>query len=67
MLGGTKHLQTKNGDEIKRVLQVFITAKGGANKDRRNEKKNEPRHEKINVQVSDLVRHKPDCTAPEDG
>ena len=27
----------------------------------------EPRHEKINVLVSDLVRHKPGCTATEDG
>ena len=25
--------------------------------------KNEPRHEKTNVLVSDLVRHKPGCTA----
>ena len=29
--------------------------------------KNEPRHEKTNVLVSDLVRHKPGCTATEDG
>ena len=28
---------------------------------------NEPRHEKFNVLVSDLVRHKPGCTATEDG
>ena len=28
---------------------------------------NEPRHEKTNVLVSDLVRHKQGCTAPEDG
>ena len=28
---------------------------------------NEPRHEKTNVLVSDLVRHKPGCTATEDG
>ena len=27
----------------------------------------EPRHEKTNVLVSDLVRHKPGCTALEDG
>ena len=27
----------------------------------------EPRHEKTNVLVSDLVRHKPDCSATEDG
>ena len=27
----------------------------------------EPRHEKTSVQVSDLVRHKPGCTATEDG
>ena len=27
----------------------------------------EPRHEKTNVLVSDLVRHKPGCTASEDG
>ena len=27
----------------------------------------EPRHEKTNVLVSDLVRHKPGCTAAEDG
>ena len=27
----------------------------------------EPRHEKPNILVSDLVRHKPDCTATEDG
>ena len=27
---------------------------------------NEPRHEKTNVLVSDLVRHKPGCTATED-
>ena len=26
----------------------------------------EPRHEKTNVLVSDLVRHKPGCTATED-
>ena len=31
------------------------------------ERQNEPRHEKTNVLVSDLVRHKPDCTATEDG
>ena len=29
--------------------------------------RNEPRHEKTNIQVSDLVRHKPGCTAREDG
>ena len=28
---------------------------------------NEPRHEKTNVLVSDQVRHKPGCTATEDG
>ena len=27
----------------------------------------EPRHEKTNILVSDLVRHKPDCAATEDG
>ena len=27
----------------------------------------EPLHEKTNVLVSDLVRHKPGCTATEDG
>ena len=27
----------------------------------------EPRHEKTNVLISDLVRHKPGCTATEDG
>ena len=27
----------------------------------------EPRHEKTNVLISDLVRHKPGCTAAEDG
>ena len=27
----------------------------------------EPRHEKNNILVSDLVRHKPGCTATEDG
>ena len=27
----------------------------------------EPRHEKTNVLVSDQVRHKPGCTATEDG
>ena len=27
----------------------------------------EPRHEKTNVLVSDLVRHKPGCIATEDG
>ena len=30
-------------------------------------KTSEPRHEKTNVLVSDLVRHKPGCTATEDG
>ena len=29
--------------------------------------KYEPRHEKTNILVSDLVRHKPGCTATEDG
>ena len=29
--------------------------------------RNEPRHEKTNVLVSDQVRHKPDCAATEDG
>ena len=28
---------------------------------------NEPRHEKTNVLVSDMVRHKPGCTVKEDG
>ena len=28
---------------------------------------NEPRHEKTNGLVSDMVRHKPGCTATEDG
>ena len=28
---------------------------------------NEPRHEKTNILVSDLVGHKPGCTAREDG
>ena len=28
---------------------------------------NEPRHEKTSIKVSDLVRHKPGCTAKEDG
>ena len=27
----------------------------------------EPRHEKTNILVSDLLRHKPGCTATEDG
>ena len=27
----------------------------------------EPRHEKTNILVSDLIRHKPGCTATEDG
>ena len=27
----------------------------------------EPRHEKTNILVSDLFRHKPGCTATEDG
>ena len=27
----------------------------------------EPRHEKTNILVSDLVRHKPGCTATKDG
>ena len=27
----------------------------------------EPQHEKTNILVSDLVRHKPGCTAIEDG
>ena len=27
----------------------------------------EPRHEKTNVLVSDLIRHKPGCTATENG
>ena len=31
------------------------------------EKTFEPRHEKTNVLVFDLVRHKPGCTATEDG
>ena len=30
-------------------------------------RENEPRHEKTNVLVSDLVRHKPGCKATEDG
>ena len=29
--------------------------------------KNEPLHEKTNVLVTDLVQHKPGCTATEDG
>ena len=29
--------------------------------------KTELHHEKTNVLVADLVRHKPDCTATEDG
>ena len=29
--------------------------------------RNEPRHEKTNVLVSDIVRHKPGCTITEDG
>ena len=29
--------------------------------------RNEPRHEKTNVLVSNLVRHKPGCTVTEDG
>ena len=28
---------------------------------------NEPRHEKTNVLVSDMVRHKPGCTTTQDG
>ena len=28
---------------------------------------NEPRHEKTSILVSDRVRHKPGCTATEDG
>ena len=28
---------------------------------------NEPRHDKTNILVSDLVRHKSGCTATEDG
>ena len=31
------------------------------------QKINEPRHEKTNVLVSDQVRHKPGCTATENG
>ena len=29
--------------------------------------RNKPRHEKTNILVSDLVRHKPGCTATENG
>ena len=28
---------------------------------------NEPRHEKTNVEVSNMVQHKPECTATKDG
>ena len=38
-----------------------LAAKGGFCKEF------EPRHEKTNVLVSDLVRHKPGCTATKDG
>ena len=34
---------------------------------RENENNNEPRHEKTNILVSDLVLHKSGCTATEDG
>ena len=34
---------------------------------RRKNKKIEPRHEKNNILVSDLVRHEPGCAATEDG
>ena len=33
----------------------------------RFQKGNEPHHEKINILVSDLARHKPGCTASKDG
>ena len=40
-----------------RVFEVFVLSSS----------KSEPRHEKTNILVSDLVRHKPGCTAVEDG
>ena len=36
-------------------------------KRKRGQIANKPRHEKTNVLVSDLVRHRPGCTATKDG
>ena len=43
------------------------TAKTGCTNEEELELSYEPRHEKTNILVSDLVRHKPGCTATEDG
>ena len=45
------------------VFSFFLESQNSNNWSRTNE----PRHEKTNVLVSDLVQHKPGCTATEDG
>ena len=48
-----------NGCEVYGFSQIFVCVSFFC--------KFEPRHEKINVLVSEMVRHKPGCTATEDG
>ena len=52
---------------IKQEIKKKILLTNFVNKVMRLNKAYEPRREKNNVLVSDMVQHKPGCTATEDG
>ena len=59
------------GENLKFIARVEMDQHGlqwlGGNPGRSKQSTNELHHEKTNVPVSNLVRHKPGCTATEDG
>ena len=59
------HVKLKLRMNIFNKLPIFIAVKTRNTLHRRDTY--EPRHEKTNVPVSDLARHKPGCTGTEDG
>ena len=67
--GNTKEFQKTGG--VHEAFQDFMSLKLSSARNFRSWdgviKLIEPCHEKTKILVSDLVRHKPDCTATEDG
>ena len=62
-----KHLPTLNKYTYFIYVVLFHKSKTKGITSSYSENAFELRHEKTNVLVSDLVRHKPGCTATEDG
>ena len=68
ILATKKHMISKRNDETAAFLNYKVISEITFIQDRRSALilLNEKRHEKTNVLVSDLVRHKPGCPATED-